>query len=156
MVHISQLQLTDDTILFLQPRLEYILNARRILRCFELASGLRTNFHKSCLVRMGKQLKGDEVNWAATFRCVETSLPITYLGLPLGGRPYSKIFWKSLVSRIENRLAPWRRIFLNKGRRLVLIKAVMASIPTYYLSIFQIPVSVAQKVESLQRIIFFG
>ena len=43
-VNVSHLQFVDDTILFLQPKEEYLMNARRILRCFELASGLRINF----------------------------------------------------------------------------------------------------------------
>jgi hypothetical protein len=54
-VQISHLQFVDDTILFLEPKVEYIRNAKRILRCFELISGLKINFHKSCLVRIGKK-----------------------------------------------------------------------------------------------------
>ncbi|KAK2656845.1 hypothetical protein Ddye_009897 [Dipteronia dyeriana] len=45
----------DDMISFLEPNMEYLLNVKRILRCFELVSGLRVNFHKSCLVRVGKK-----------------------------------------------------------------------------------------------------
>ncbi|KAK3219525.1 hypothetical protein Dsin_013495 [Dipteronia sinensis] len=120
------------------------------------ASGLRINFYKSCVVKVSKRIRDREVNWAVAFRCVEASLPITYLGLPLGGRRCSKIFWKELVSRLENRLAPWKRIFLNKGGRLILIKSMMSSIPTYYMSNFQIPVGVAQKIESLQSGFLWG
>ncbi|KAK2654618.1 hypothetical protein Ddye_014474 [Dipteronia dyeriana] len=53
-IHITYLQLADDTILFIDLKLEYLLNAKRILRCFELASGLKINFLKSCLVKVGK------------------------------------------------------------------------------------------------------
>ena len=131
------------------------MTARRILRCFELASGLRINFHKSCVVKVGKE-HVNEVNWAAKFRCLKARLPISYLGLTLGGRPSSKSFWSNLIQKIEKRLAPWKKIFLNKGGRLVLIKVVMASIPNYYMSIFKIPVWVAQKIERLQRSLFLG
>ncbi|KAK2646409.1 hypothetical protein Ddye_021604 [Dipteronia dyeriana] len=34
-VHISHLQFVDDTILFLEPKLEYLMNAKRILRCVD-------------------------------------------------------------------------------------------------------------------------
>ena len=35
-IHITHLQFADDTMLFIDPCLEYLLNAKRILRCFEL------------------------------------------------------------------------------------------------------------------------
>ncbi|KAK3190291.1 hypothetical protein Dsin_029852 [Dipteronia sinensis] len=108
--------LGNDTMLFIQPKEEYLLNARRTLRCFEMASELKLNFKKSCVVRVGRE--GDrEVEWATIFRSAKGSLPILYLGLPLGGRPSSKIFWADLVRRVEGRLAPWKKIFLNKGAK---------------------------------------
>ncbi|KAK3218066.1 hypothetical protein Dsin_012036 [Dipteronia sinensis] len=36
-VHISYLQFADDTNLFLEPKLEYIVNSKRIMRCFKIA-----------------------------------------------------------------------------------------------------------------------
>ncbi|KAK2662167.1 hypothetical protein Ddye_000741 [Dipteronia dyeriana] len=38
-IHITHLQFTNDTILFIGPRMKYLLNAKRIMRCFELALG---------------------------------------------------------------------------------------------------------------------
>ncbi|KAK2651474.1 hypothetical protein Ddye_011330 [Dipteronia dyeriana] len=69
-VHVSHLQFADGTILFLQPKAEYLRNARRIFRCFELASGMSLNFNKSCLVHIGKRGEAD-TNWAAIFRCAK-------------------------------------------------------------------------------------
>ena len=153
-VHVTHLQFAYDTILFLQPREDNLVNARRILRCFEVASGLRINFSKSCVVQVGKTGQRD-IDWAALFKCAKGFLPITYLGLPLGGRPSSRLFWKDLVQRIENRMAPWKKMFLNKGGRLVLIKAIMSSIPTYFMSMFKIPVGVAKQIEGCSEV-FFG
>ncbi|KAK3229949.1 hypothetical protein Dsin_001830 [Dipteronia sinensis] len=154
-VHVSSLQFTDDTILFIQPKAKYIKNDRRIMRCFELASGLKINFLKSCVVQVGK-IRGAMTNWGELFGCPNVSLPIMYLGLPLGGRPGLKSFWMDLIQRVELRLAPWKKKFLNKGGRLVLIKAVLSSIPTYYMSVFKLPVWVAQKLERIQRNFFLG
>ncbi|KAK3219659.1 hypothetical protein Dsin_013629 [Dipteronia sinensis] len=52
---ISHLQFVDDTILFLEPDLDFVRVAKRILRCFELASSLKINLHKSCLVKVSKR-----------------------------------------------------------------------------------------------------
>ena len=115
------------------------------LRCFELVSGLKINFHKSCLVKIGKKCQGDEV-WAHAFRCASSSLPITYLGLPLGGNSSREDLWNQVIKKVEDRLAPWKRGFRSKGDRLVLIKAVLSSLPTYFMFVFGIPVGVAKKI----------
>ena len=149
-VHISHLQFADDTILFLQPNVEYLVNARRILRCFELASGLRINFHKSCVVKVGKE-KDNEENWALKFRCLKANLPISYLGLTLGGKPSTKIFWQKLIQRIENCLALWKKIFLNKGGRLVLIKASVTPIIEYTMQCCKLPSRICDRIDKLIR-----
>lgn len=80
-------------------------NVRRILWCFEVVSGLKINVSKSCMVHIGKG-KNCERNWAAVIKCTKGTLPITYLGLPLGGRLFSKSFWNNVIRMIENRMAP--------------------------------------------------
>ncbi|KAK3197919.1 hypothetical protein Dsin_021334 [Dipteronia sinensis] len=109
----------DDIILFLQPNPEYLRNARSILRCFEIATGLRINFHKSCLVWIGKRVSSEK-GWAEIFHCRKEVLPITYLGfgLPLGANSAFRVFWNPILKRIKNRLAHWKRKFLNKGGSL--------------------------------------
>ncbi|KAK2659185.1 hypothetical protein Ddye_005718 [Dipteronia dyeriana] len=79
-LHLSHLQFADDTIIFLEPKLEYLINSKRILRCFELASGLRINFHKSCVVKVGKKLS-EEVEWFIRFRLVWLTQLRSYKGV---------------------------------------------------------------------------
>ncbi|KAK3199563.1 hypothetical protein Dsin_022978 [Dipteronia sinensis] len=143
----------DDTILFLKPKKDYILNVRRILRCFELASGLSLNFHKSGVVRVGTKLSEVE-DWVTLFRCKKATLPILYLGLPLGGNASTKIFWKSLLLRIERRLSQWKRKFLSKGGRLIMIKSVISSLPVFFMSVYRISAGVAKSIEKWQRSFF--
>ncbi|KAK2648874.1 hypothetical protein Ddye_016363 [Dipteronia dyeriana] len=104
-VHITHLQFADDTMLFLKPRVDYILNAKRILRCFELASGSKLTFIE-CL--------NNEV-WSRAFRCASSSLPITYLGLPLGENSRRERLWNPVLQKLKERLAPWKRGYLSKG-----------------------------------------
>ncbi|KAK3217810.1 hypothetical protein Dsin_011780 [Dipteronia sinensis] len=83
-IHLTHLQFADDTILFIEAKEDFVVNVRRVLRCFEIGSGLKINFHKSGLDTVGKvSISGDR--WASLFRCRKASLPFSYLGLPLGG-----------------------------------------------------------------------
>ncbi|KAK2646365.1 hypothetical protein Ddye_021560 [Dipteronia dyeriana] len=54
------------------------------------------------------------------------------------------------------KLTTWKRKFLNKSGRLVLIKAFLASIPIYFLSVFKIPMGMANSIERLQRNFLWG
>ncbi|KAK2656340.1 hypothetical protein Ddye_009392 [Dipteronia dyeriana] len=102
-VHISHLHFTDETILFIKPRIDYLLNVKRVLQYFKLASGLKINFHKSCVVRVKIGRAVESVYWASIFKCKKLTLPIPYLGFPLGGKPGSKNFWNALLLKVEKR-----------------------------------------------------
>lgn len=78
-------------------------------------------------------------------------LPMTYLGLPLGASFKASSIWNGVIEKVEHRLAGWKKLYLSKGGRLTLIKSTLSNIPTYYLSLFPIPVSVALRLGRLQR-----
>ena len=44
---VSHLQYTDDTIIFCELVTEQLLNVKRVLRCFQVMSGLKINFQKN-------------------------------------------------------------------------------------------------------------
>ena len=78
--------------------------------------------------------------------------PLSYLGLPLGGNPKTIGFWDHLVvERISRRLNGWKKAFLSLGGRITLIQSGLSHIPSYFLSLFKIPVSIASKIEKMQR-----
>ena len=51
---------------------------------------------------------------------------------------------------MECRLAGWKRLYLSKGGKVTLIKNTLSNLPTYFLSLFTIPVGVAHRLEKLQ------
>ena len=83
---------------------------------------------------------------ALAFGCRIGSLPITYLGMPLGASYKSPTIWNPILEKIERKLAGWK-MYLSKGRRLMLLKSTLSSLLTYYLSLFTIPTRVANKIE---------
>jgi len=88
--------------------------------------------------------------------CGVSSLPLKYLGLPLGVPFKAKSIWDDVVGKIERRLAIWKRMYLSKGGRVTLIKSTLSNLPTYFLSLFPIPSSVASRIEKLHRDFLWG
>ena len=52
---------------------------------------------------------------------------------------------------MEKHLAGWKKLYLSKGGHLTLIKSTLSSLPSYYLSLFPLPMAVARRLEKLQR-----
>ncbi|XP_071740996.1 uncharacterized protein [Rutidosis leptorrhynchoides] len=90
-IHLSHLQYADDTIFLGKWSRANAYSLQNLLKCFELASGLKVNFHKSCLYGIGVEV--DEINHVAgRLGCKVASFPFTYLGLPIG-----KWWWRFLT-----------------------------------------------------------
>ena len=50
----------------------------------------------------------------------------------------------------------WKRAFLSKGGRLTLIRAVLSSLPIYFLSLFKMPQGIVNNIEKLMRDFLWG
>lgn len=86
----------------------------RVLRCFELISGLQKNFNKSSI--MGVNVHELFIQFCADFiRCKVEKLPITYLGAPLSLKCLLISVWSPLVLMFQNRLASMKGNFLSYG-----------------------------------------
>ena len=60
------------------------------------------------------------------------------------------------MEKIEWKLAGWKKLYLLKGGRLTLLKSTLSSLTTYFLSLFNIPTHVANKIKKLQRDFLWG
>jgi len=54
-IEVSVLQFVDNTIFMCESNHQNVLTIKFILRCFELTSGLRVNFHKSKITSIGTE-----------------------------------------------------------------------------------------------------
>jgi hypothetical protein len=83
---ISHLQYADDTLFLEEASMSNLWSLKTILRCFELASGLKVNFSKSSV--MGVNVGNEFLGLAERFLyCRVGIVPFTYLGLPVGATP---------------------------------------------------------------------
>lgn len=69
--------------------------------------------NKSDLIPMGR-VESEEM-LVAELGCNLGSLPIDYLGLPLGAKYKSKSVWDRVEERYNKRLALWKRQYIFKG-----------------------------------------
>ena len=112
-------------------------------------SGLKVNFQKSNLygINIDQQiLEG----WVDSISCKTENLPSTYLSLSLGVGSNSLEIWKSIFSKFEKRLARLKSLYLSMRDRVTMLKFVLASLPVYYLSMFQTPTIIIDEVDRIQ------
>jgi hypothetical protein len=79
---VNHLLFADDTLIFCGAQAEHVRNLRCTFLCFEAVSGLRINLGKSELVPTGEVVDVESLAYILGSRIV--SLPMTYLGMPLG------------------------------------------------------------------------
>ncbi|XP_073066025.1 uncharacterized protein [Primulina eburnea] len=148
-MEVTHIQFADDTLFLIQSATD-LLVVVELLKFFCTKSGLKINFEKSSL--LGLNRLDDEVDaLAAAIGCKKDQWPIKYLGLPLGGDPKKLEFWTPVISKMSTKLGAWKKAFLSRGARLVLIKSVLNAMPTYYMSIFKVPNKVEKQLEALMR-----
>ncbi|KAH9670663.1 er membrane protein complex subunit 10 [Citrus sinensis] len=113
-------------------------------------SGLKINLRNSSIVGINFQ---DQklIDLASSVGCEIGNWPLKYLGLPLGGNCRKADFWAPVLEKVERRLDGWKKACLYKGGRLTLIQSVLSSLRSYFMSLFQIPVSVAKRIEEAMR-----
>uniref|UniRef100_A0A2N9GUN7 Reverse transcriptase domain-containing protein n=1 Tax=Fagus sylvatica TaxID=28930 RepID=A0A2N9GUN7_FAGSY len=93
-----------------------LLHLKGVLTCFEAVSSLHINLGKSEIVPVGMvhgihdlaQVIGGQI----------TTLPMRYLGLPLGARYKSKEIWNPILEKMERHLAGWKRLVFIQGREI--------------------------------------
>ena len=120
---------------------------RAILARFEVVSGLRINLGKSELVPIGVVHNMDVL--VGMLGCWQSSLPLRYLGLPLGAKFKELSICNPILEKMEWRLAGWKRLYLSKGGKGK--KSTLSSLPTYFLFLLPLSGKVANRMEKLQR-----
>jgi hypothetical protein len=148
---ISHLLFADDCILFCKAnRVEWrrLLN---IISVYEEGSGQKVNLNKTSVFfsRNTKPSRRQEI--LSLSGLAESHGIESYLGLPcFVGKSRSRAF-QFIKEKVWKKLNSWRNVFLSQAGREVLLKAVIQAIPTYCMSIFQLPISLCKDINSLMQ-----
>ncbi|KAG7559487.1 Reverse transcriptase zinc-binding domain [Arabidopsis thaliana x Arabidopsis arenosa] len=146
---ISHLLFADDTMFFCKSDNANCSTLLEILKNYELASGQMINAQKSAVTFSTKTP-------ADTRERVKTQLGIQkegglgkYLGLPeLFGRKKKDLF-TIIVDRIRQRARSWSSRFLSTAGKTIMLKSVLAAMPSYSMSCFKLPNSLYKRIQSV-------
>ncbi len=151
---IHSLQFADDLLIFFDGTAKSAKVIKVLLEAFTVASGLKINFTKSSIIPINL-----ESSWAADlagyFGCTTGGFPFTYLGLPLSPKALRKADYLPLLEKLDKSLAGWKGLPLSRAGRLVLVNAVLSSVPVFFCSAFRLPVWVAKAIDKIRRGFFW-
>ncbi|GJU19224.1 putative RNA-directed DNA polymerase, eukaryota, reverse transcriptase zinc-binding domain protein [Tanacetum coccineum] len=154
-LHISHLMYADDVIFIGDWSLHNASNLICILCCFFLVSGLKINVNKSKI--SGICISNVEIMvMANVIGCGAANFPFKYLGVPVGCNMARCSNWDPVIQKFSTRLSHWKARLLSVGGRLTLIKFVLGSLPLYFMSLYKVPISVCNKLESMHNQFFLG
>lgn len=149
-INITHLQYADDTLCIGEATVDNLWTLKALLWRFELVSGLKVNFHKSCLI--GIIVDAEFMGMASnSLNCSVGSIPFIYLGLSVGANPRKVETWEPMVDQLRRRLLSWGNRYISLGGRIVPLNSVLNSIPIFYLSFLKMPAKVVKMVVALQR-----
>ena len=80
----------------------------------------------------------------------------TYLGLPTLVRWPKYHTFSYLKDRIWKKVQGWKGLMLSRVGKEILIKAVAQSIPTYTMSLFQLPLKLCDELDALCANFWWG
>ncbi|KAF5791018.1 putative RNA-directed DNA polymerase [Helianthus annuus] len=152
---LSHLIYADDVVFLGEWSRANVLNLRRIMWCFYLASGLKVNMAKCSLFGIGVG-DGDLADMAELLGCKIGSFPFKFLGLQVGANMNLYRHWKPVLDTVQSRLSIWKAKTLSFGGRVTLIKSVLNSLPIYYFSLYRAPENVIDTLDRMRRVFFWG
>ena len=90
----------------------------------------------------------NRISRSLSYKYDHISLVFKYLGYFIKPLGYLVKDWNWLLKKFEKRIQHWTHRFLSLGGRLILIRAVLTSMPVYWLDLVPIPKLILDKLRN--------
>jgi hypothetical protein len=150
LTQILHLLFVDDVIIMTSDSLSEWTEILNVLNVFCSVTGLKINLQKSMFLATGARetiLSELKTLFGIDFRDLEAGF--NYLGYYIKPSSYKAKDWSWLYEKFERRIQHWCNRCLSMGGRYILIKAVLESLPVYWMALAHIPQSVLKKLRQL-------
>lgn len=153
---LSHLFFAIDSLLFSRANFDEWCNLQKVLKTYEFASGQKLNAEKTSIFF--------SLNTGSVFKTfIRSFMGIgifssyeKYLGLPaLVVQSKMKTF-EGIQHRVQKKMDGWKEKFLSQAGKEILLKAVVQAIPTYSMSVFQLPKILCSSVNKMMSRFWWG
>jgi hypothetical protein len=116
---------------------------------------MKINYNKSDVVPIN--LNEEETQMYSRIFCFKLgAFPFKYLGVPLHHEKLRREDIQPVVDKIIKRITGWQDRLMSYGARLELLKACIASIPIYVMTMIRFPKWAIETINSHMAKFFFG
>ena len=146
-------QFADDTNLTLEFDLETLLEVEKTFSKFQKVSGLKVNYDKTEILRIGSLRHSDAKLITATEMCW-TNDPVLVLGVTISTdvNELLSLNFDPLIPKIENQIKIWNMRELSLFGKSLIIKTMLMSQLVYKLSVLPTPSN--EFIDKLQSLFF--
>eukprot|EP00253_Pinus_taeda_P007997 PITA_07997 len=151
----SHQKFMDDNMLYGHPSVQEAQLLKDLLSTFSEATGALINRVKSQIFFFNTPVSTQK-SIARILGFTIASLPSKYLGAPMIASALKHSSWTDLLDKFEAKLSLWTYRSLNMASRVILIKAILQSLPLYLFSLLEAPKWIIKAIRNLQRNFLWG
>ena len=113
-----------------------LANLKFIVLCFETLSRLKINFLKGEVIVTGAS-EAEGVRVAHLLNCSLGYFPFKYLGMPISLFKLLANDFNPLVTKVGNRVMPWRGRYNTSASKVCPINACFSSLPMFLMGFYR-------------------
>jgi hypothetical protein len=148
------LQYADDALLFLRHNIKDSCHLKWLMMCFEHLSSMKINYSKSDMVPVNLE---EETQVYVKIFCYNLgAFPFKYLGAPLHHEKLKREDIQRVVDKIIKKIPGWQGKLMAYATMMALLKACLASIPIYLMSVIKFPKWAIKAINSQRGDFFLG